>query len=859
MILYHRVPAVFALVLLLTGSARAQKPPALGYVFPPAVSPGAATDVAAGGYDFTSDMQWMLHDQQIAFETDGMPGPLIDQRGPYWTGPRVSGPSLPIPREVTARIIVPPGTPEGLIRWQVANANGASDCGVFYVGGKHEILESRSRDFPQVLSSLPAAVSGRVSRLTEVDRYEFRSPNDGWVTAELMARRLGANFAGVIEARDSRGKLLADLVDTEGKDGRITFPVTANEVCTISVRDADFRGDRSYIYRLAITTQPQVIFTFPSAVTRGVTQNVTFWGTGIAATTEAVAASDFGKEARKYGTASQPGRVTQSVTVPADFSGNMFSFALATSDGAVTVPLQVTSSPEWTLVDDILKDATGTVLPEAPNNAPVTAAAEASDSTSGSPLGKTWSLTAPGAVTAFMSPGLEEHRYQWPVEKDQFWKLDAQSRAIGGSLDMAMTILSPTGKTIAEVDDVSSMTDSTHEFRATEAGWHTVIIRNITTCSGRAEERYRLQVLRPDPDFSLTIPPLVNVPSAGKAEMPIQVVRSGGFDGEIALEFIGLPEGVSMDGAAVIASGASEVKLPLNAAADAAVIAAHVKVLGRAKIADQEVTRIASASAAGNLAPRVPEEARTSQTLVAMTMSPPIEVLIVDRETQQEVPRGTSFPAEIEIVRKSPFAGPVRLENSGTQARYRAGMRSAVVIVPPGETKTHFPCFVPEWAATDVTQRVLIHGVAEVPDPKGNLRQLLKAGNSRITMIMEGALLKLSAEKSDFVIQAGETTLIPFRLQRSSKLPLSTTVRIEVPEEVTGLLTATPVTLTADQTQGILHLNSKREERLSGPWKLRLSAQCLQQDRWPVISEAEIAVEFIVPPQSAAPLTELRN
>ena len=114
-------------------------------------------------------------------------------------------------------------------------------------------------------------------------------------------------------------------------------------------------------------------------------------------------------------------------------------------------------------------------------------------------------------------------------------------------------------------------------------------------------------------------------------------------------------------------------------------------------------------------------------------------------------------------------------------------------------------------------------------------------------MIMEGALLKVSAEKSDFVVETGEAIDIPFRLQRSPRLPLSTTVQLEIPDEVHDLLTASPVTLSADQTEGVLRLNSKKDERLRGPWKLRLSAQSLQQDRWPVISEAEIDMEFAVP------------
>ena len=843
---------VVVLVLFLTDAANAQKVPALGYIYPPAVSPGSATEVRAGGFDLTSDMQWMLHDDVITLDTNGIPGPMIDPPGPYWTGPRAAGPSLPIPREVTARIVVPPGTPEGLVRWQVANANGASGCGVFYVGGQNEIMESRSLDLPQVLTQVPVAVSGRIARLTEVDRYEFQLPNDSWVTAELMARRLGADFAGVIEAQDSHGKLLADYVDTRGTDGRISFPVPAGEICTLSVRDADFRGDRSYVYRLAVTTLPQIISTFPASVTKGVAQEVTFFGHGIAEKTESSEVTGGRSGSALNGSWTRIDSVQRIISVPAEFSGTVFPFSLGTPAGVVSVSLRVSSLPELSLADHILKDAEGKVVPEVADAIPAAKDSAASAASPNTLAQKSWTLAAPVAVTAFMPSEVEEHRFQWPVEKDQFWKLDAQSRAIGGSLDMAMMILSPSGQTIADIDDIGGTTDATHEFRATETGLFTVVVRCITTRSGRADEMYRLQLIRPVPSFSLTAPQLVNILSGGKAELPVQVTRSGGFDGEIALEIAGLPEGVSIDGAQAIPAGAAEVKLSLNASAEAAVIAAVVKISGQARIADQEVSQTATAVANGNLAPRSPEEARTARTLVAMTMPAPIDVLILDRDAQHDVPRGTTFLAEVEIVRKVPFTGPVRLETSANQQRYRAGIRSAFVTVPSGETKTQFPCFMPEWLATDLTQRMLIHGIAEVPDPKGNLRQLTKAGNARITMIMEGALLKLSVEKSDFVVQAGESVEIPFRLQRSPKLPLSTTVQIEVPEEVNGLLTATPVTLTADQTQGVLHLNSKLDERLSGPWKLRLSAQSLQQDRWPVISVAEIDLEFTVPQQSAA-------
>ena len=103
-----------------------------------------------------------------------------------------------------------------MIRWQVANANGASQTGVFFVSDGIEVTEQRDRDKPQVLKRLPIAVSGRISKIAEEDRYQFTAAKDGLVTVELFARRLGANFHGVLEVRDDAGRVVADVADTEG-------------------------------------------------------------------------------------------------------------------------------------------------------------------------------------------------------------------------------------------------------------------------------------------------------------------------------------------------------------------------------------------------------------------------------------------------------------------------------------------------------------------------------------------------------------------------------------------------------------------------------------------------------------------
>ena len=216
---------IIILISLFSGQRElfAQKPPGLGYVYPPALQAGKVHEVALGGYDFTVDMQWFMHDERITLQTDGLPGDYHIPPPPYWFGPRSGLPAMPIPREVRGQIAIPAETPEGLVRWQVANANGSSETAVFYVSHSDELIERRSRDLPQRLESLPVAVSGRLGRLTEVDRYEFISDRDQIVSLDLMARGLGADMNPVLEVRDESGTLIANYTDTVGQDAALHF------------------------------------------------------------------------------------------------------------------------------------------------------------------------------------------------------------------------------------------------------------------------------------------------------------------------------------------------------------------------------------------------------------------------------------------------------------------------------------------------------------------------------------------------------------------------------------------------------------------------------------------------------------
>src|SRR5262249_2309325 len=118
-------------------------------------------------------------------------------------------------------------------------------------------------------------------KIEDMDRYRFIAPKDGPITCELMARRLGAKFLGVLEVRDAKGGLVADVAGTNGADPALTFAAKAGAEYIVSIHDVDFGGDRSYVYRLTVTPGPRVVGAIPAAGKRGETRDVEFVGCGV--------------------------------------------------------------------------------------------------------------------------------------------------------------------------------------------------------------------------------------------------------------------------------------------------------------------------------------------------------------------------------------------------------------------------------------------------------------------------------------------------------------------------------------------------------------------------------------------------
>ena len=778
------LPTLLSAVLLAQVQPAVPKAPEAGYIYPAGGKGGTTVNVQLAGFDWTPDLQFFFSDPRIKLELLGPPGPVLVAPPPYWFGPKGYITALPMPREIPARLTLPADLPPGPIRWQVANANGGSpNAGTFWIGTIPEFTEDEKAKGPQALASLPIAVHGRLGKIEEVDRYRFRAPKTGPITCELFARRLGANFNGILEVRDAQNRVVADAADTEGTDNALTFAAQEGKEYAISLRDADFRGDRSYVYRLEIGAAPRVVAAIPAVGRRGETRNVEFVGHGIA-TGQAKLES-----------------VTRPVTFPAD--GDSFLHRLETPYGI---------APAFRL---FVSDRVETVTAPGP-------------------------LPLPAAITGCLEKSAED-RYTLRGKKGELWSFAAEARRFGSPLDVALAIFGPDGKELTRVDDLPGTTDAALDFTVPADGEYTLVVSDVAGKHGNRAAIYRLTAEKTERDFTLTVLPRVSVEVGGKASLQVSVQWHGTFREAIALQVTGLPPGVSVPPGTSIPSNAPSVMVPIQCAADVPTIAARIQVVGSAKHIGKR--HVARATLPGNFAPRGIEDNQLDTVLLATILKSRCRVTCVVADGTVKVNRGATYPAELTVERLEGFTGEIVLQMAALQSYQVQGISGPELPVAPGATRAFYPCFMPEWLETTRTSRMMCIAVAKVPDPKGNVRHLVTEIHGRITMSIEGHLMKVTAHANELMVQPGKEIAVPVKIARSVKLTEPVTLELVPPEGLESVMRMQPVTVPPGQSETTVRITTVNDPRLNGEQSFTIRATAVQPGNLRVISEA--AVPFV--------------
>ncbi len=521
----YRLSLIVVIALGVAGSlattAKAQLVPEIGYVYPAGGRAGTTVDVVLGGYDWTPDMQFFVHDPRIKLEIVGQLSPVLISEPPYWFGYKARGFAWPLAREFKAKLTIPADVPPGLVKWQVANANGASPLGTFHVSNVPEVIEDAKRKTAQPLPALPVTVSGQIRRIEEIDRYQFSVPKAGPVTIELLARPFGSMLHGMLQVRDASGVLLLDVADSEGRDIVTTFVAQADAKYELSLHDLDFAGDRSYVYRLTLTAEPQVVAAYPAAGKRGETRKVEFVGIGVATG------------------GPQLESVTRDVAFPATAGVVSFAYSLETPFG--------NTKPRTLLISDVAEqvEAAGAPTP----------------------------LNAPVAITGFLETRFGSDAFTLELKKGEKWELNAVARAIGSPLDLELQVLGPDGKQVATNDDEKGTTDASLSLAVPADGAYRVVVSDRSGKSGSRTANYRLSIEPPREDITITFPTQLPIVIGTPAKLAIKVVRDGGFAGPIPLKIEGLPAGVTVPADLAIPEKINDLVIDLTCAADAATTA----------------------------------------------------------------------------------------------------------------------------------------------------------------------------------------------------------------------------------------------------------------------------------------------
>src|SRR5687768_5766609 len=140
---------------------------------------------------------------------------------------------------------------------------------------------------------------------------------------------------------------------------------------------------------------------------------------------------------------------------------------------------------------------------------------------------------------------------------------------------------------------------------------------------------------------------------------------------------------------------------------------------------------------------------------------------------------------------------------------------------------------------------MVLIAVTQVPDPRGTLRWLVSEMDGRITMSMEGALLKIAHAAREMQGSPGQTFEVPVKVSRYPKLAQPAVLELRVPDNLAGQLSAEALTVPPGEDQATLRIVSTAGPRLVGPQTVTIRATAMQPQNLPVISETSLEIEFV--------------
>ena len=461
--------------------------------------------------------------------------------------------------------------------------------------------------FTESIDALPVALAGDLSG-GNILKTTFVGKASESIVVDVEGRRIGSNIRPVLRLLNAEGVQIgfsAPQPELHG-DARISTTIPTDGTYTLEMHDILYKGPGPGRFRLKIGNLSFADLAFPIGVQTGRTASVKYGRTNIDSVVDISSASD----------------TISSLPLP------------TTGHSTGSRPRVIFSNHAEYVENDNATDVPA----------------------------------APVGINGRLSKNGETDSFKVLAKPGSKLRLDVVARRAGSPVDGVLVVKAANGAQIGQNDDRPGLSDPGIDITVPGDSEFITVTLNDLLRRGGEDFIYRIEVQDiSQPQFAATIAQdRLQIPAGSTQTVIVNIARQG-YNGDVDLEFEGLPEGVTVADNQVLA-GRTRGLISLTAA-DGVSLAGIGRIIATA--ADENIgTRKVAIVGSDNPHYRVLPELRQSLG-VARTTAAPIGVSLAAEATDIQISRGKFLPVTVNIQRREGITGNIRLRLISNQTMPR--------------------------------------------------------------------------------------------------------------------------------------------------------------------------------------------
>ena len=483
------------LIITFSTSIFAQKM-SMAYIYPAGGQAGTSFEVEVGGLNINQATEVFISAKGVKSEILKAPEnakKTVRRKFDDQSSPQMAD-------RLKIRITIDKNAPIGLCDFRLQSDKGVSNKLIFEIGQYTDVLEIKGSTLnkPTAIESLPATVCGQILP-GERDYFSFKAQKGAVIVASAKARTyvpyiadaVPGWFQAVMTIRNSKGKEIAFNDDyRNGVDPVIITNIPEDDIYTLQIHDAIYRGREDFTYRIDVGEIPFIEYIYPAVGKTGKSTTVNLKAVNIDKT---------------------------EVKFKPDFEGKGY-FNIVGKEGfkSNSIPFYAVS-----------KTANVDILP------------------------KSTTLLPYSMVYDSLRTNQKQTTYNLELTKNEQLTIELVARKIASMLDAKLTLYNAYNVKVAEADDTEDALEGmmTHHadpvlnYKATQTGNYRLVVEDVLHGSG-LDYFYLLERKVTTPNFKVFVSPAnITIPKGGTAIFRVDISSGEQKLPELDFEIKGLPKG----------------------------------------------------------------------------------------------------------------------------------------------------------------------------------------------------------------------------------------------------------------------------------------------------------------------------